>query len=513
LCASIGMALGGAVTANAADTGETASITLTGEDLKGHSFKFYQLGSYEDPTAGDNANTWASVSVSDIDAATSSWITDAFATAGVKEESGVANAEVLAKLTDATTIRKVADALAASSQLPATAADTAEGAGAAVTTALPNPGMYLVTDTNGYTMIVDSTDGNITTLGKQTLGTAAVKGLATKPDITVEEPDGKWYDHGTATNGLTKNIKVTFNLLSSDVASSMSFGESVTGLTYQSNSMKAEIDGTDVTKDVTEASTATSDNPDNITFTVSNDALKNYAGKTITLSYSVTADGTDTHSVWGAIDATLLSGSKFENTDLSDQAFLTQNSFSVKKVDEKDTTKVLAGAQFTIEDQDTGKWMSWNADSKTWSEADSSDSATPFTTDANGLAVFTNLGAGNYLVQETKAPTGYLNMSLPSFVATVNEDTDDSIPSVSIEGKDAAGLTSQQNTYEKDAKGNVTSTTYIAQVENINSLTELPATGGAGLLMTLLTGALVLGGGAAVTIVAVRKRNSLRINR
>jgi uncharacterized surface anchored protein len=157
--------------------------------------------------------------------------------------------------------------------------------------------------------------------------------------------------------------------------------------------------------------------------------------------------------------------------------------------------------------------MSWNADSKTWSEADSSDSATPFTTDANGLAVFTNLGAGNYLVQETKAPTGYLNMSLPSFVATVNEDTDDSIPSVSIEGKDAAGLTSQQNTYEKDAKGNVTSTTYIAQVENINSLTELPATGGAGLLMTLLTGALVLGGGAAVTIVAVRKRNSLRINR
>nr|WP_274518391.1 prealbumin-like fold domain-containing protein [Bifidobacterium cuniculi] len=131
----------------------------------------------------------------------------------------------------------------------------------------------------------------------------------------------------------------------------------------------------------------------------------------------------------------------------------------------------MAGAEFTISGDNI--------------DADYKDSVV--TTGTDGKVSFTRLAAGTYTVKETKVPEGYLQNVQPEFTVTIDADGNVTF------GTDAWGLLQ---------KGDDDAYT----VKNVKSVTQLPLTGAAGIIM-LVVMALLLGGAAA--LIAVRS-NSLK---
>ncbi|MCI1902319.1 MAG: SpaH/EbpB family LPXTG-anchored major pilin [Bifidobacteriaceae bacterium] len=95
------------------------------------------------------------------------------------------------------------------------------------------------------------------------------------------------------------------------------------------------------------------------------------------------------------------------------------------------------------------------------------------------------IAPGNYTVEETKVPTGYLSSATEGFTVYVDNSGKGSL-SVSAPN---LGLVNTRN----------------RTVLNVTSITQLPLTGGAGIALFVVLGALVLGG-AGVTLVHVRRR-------
>ncbi|NQN51164.1 SpaH/EbpB family LPXTG-anchored major pilin [Streptococcus suis] len=73
----------------------------------------------------------------------------------------------------------------------------------------------------------------------------------------------------------------------------------------------------------------------------------------------------------------------------------------------------LADAEFVVRDAnaDTAKYLKIDADSKEISWVDSDDTATKFTTGADGIVDITGLKYGTYYLEETKAPKDYVKLS------------------------------------------------------------------------------------------------------
>lgn len=183
-----------------------------------------------------------------------------------------------------------------------------------------------------------------------------------------------------------------------------------------------------------------------------------------------------------------------------------------------DGTTPITGAQFKIQKKD-GKWLKRTTDgtdtTKTikWEDAASEDKATAFTADNGKVEGFDGLEAGTYTVKETKAADGYTNFSLPSFDitigATYNPDTSTKPAAATTWGDHtltaeninlAEGVDSRVS---KAAQGDAAS--FTINVKNAKNLTELPMTGGAGLVAIIAVGVLLAGAGTAA---AVRSRKS-----
>lgn len=179
--------------------------------------------------------------------------------------------------------------------------------------------------------------------------------------------------------------------------------------------------------------------------------------------------------------------------------------FGVLKTDKAGTTK-LSGAKFTIKavsgtSNHDGKYLGSYGDSG-WSYLDSepktTDTAGVFTTDKDGKINVSGLDAGTYEVHEIAPPDGYTAISLPKFRFTITP---------TVDGKDAGYRTITAVALSladgADERASLSQDGKTLNVWNAKNITELPMTGGAGLVMIVAVGALFI---AASGIFALRAR-------
>ena len=456
-------------------------------------------------------------------------------------------------------IAAVADALATS--VPGiTGISAIDGTVSGTTVTFNNltPGYYLVLSnaTDAKPVIISSMVNGRTKLGSQTLGQGEVKdphGIQTNPKKTIKV-------HGTDTtaslSGTTKNVSVNVGqpydfALSFAVPNKLSYAtftatDTPTNMTIDPKSIKVKVgSGAEQTYDL---STTTSDSTkisglkvslDNGVLTLAPDPdvtptgtgadtqysdaaqfVKDHSGETVTVTYTATINDASAHNDFQVkvnplhgqpvtpppviiktnsykvnlhkISAEGRDGDKKTSVD-KDKIGLQHAKFSVQ-----DTTNT-AHPQYLKFDAATGKW------SPVAAETDSE-----LETDEHGNINLTGLGAGTYHFKETQAPTGFLSSNLPEFDLTVTQvaatpaNADVTVAGTGLNSglvdvlDDAAIKTYVPGTGADNA-GEKIQTIVVA---NMNSLTQLPQTGGAGVIAITLLLALLLIAGAGVGLAA-----------
>jgi len=196
--------------------------------------------------------------------------------------------------------------------------------------------------------------------------------------------------------------------------------------------------------------------------------VKNYAGKTVTITYNATVneDALDTVNNTAYVSK--------PNTDQYVEGTPVENklySFDFTKQDADGNA--LAGAEFTISGANIDEAFTANG------------GVTTVTSGADGKVTFTGLAAGTYTVKETMVPHGFLQNVKPEFTVTIDKDGNVSFT------QDAWHLVDPQT----------------VTVKNVKSVTQLPLTGAAGITMLIVV-ALLLGGAAA--LIGVRSHSLKR---
>ena len=467
-----GLAIG-AATANAADA-PADTITING-DVNGREFTAYLLGEYTNPVVSNGAVT--SVDFNQSADWTPSIATAAKTAAAVAPEitipaqyngNELAWIASLSQTSDAARLRTFADALSNATVKPATATTVTGANGTAVISGL-TPGYYLVTDGDGAPILVGTNikvgDAVYTTLNKETLATAFAKPTQpTKPGKTVTGDTQGTVSLGdvlgyTITGVIPGNPSgETLTMKFKDVASK--------GLTLPSTK-----DGFTVMIGeavYTEYTLTQSIDTDKTTTIFDLGDVKNYAGKTVTITYNATVneDALDTVNNTAYVSK--------PNTDQYVEGTPVENklySFDFTKQDA--AGNALAGAEFTISGVNIDEAFTANG------------GVTTVTSGADGKVTFTGLAAGAYTVKETMVPDGFLQNVKPEFTVTIDKDGNVSFT------QDAWHLVDPQT----------------VTVKNVKSVTQLPLTGAAGITMLIVV-ALLLGGAAA--LIGVRSHSLKR---
>ena len=467
-----GLAIG-AATATAADpTADT--ITING-DVNGREFTAYLLGEYTNPVVSNGAVT--SVDFNQSADWTPSIATAAQTAAAVDpaitipdqyKDNELAWIASLSQTSDAARLRAFADALSNATVKPATATTVTGANGTAVISGL-TPGYYLVTDGDGAPILVGTNikvgDAVYTTLNKETLATAFAKPTQpTKPGKTVTGDTQGTVSLGdvlgyTITGVIPGNPSgETLTMKFKDVASK--------GLTLPStkNDFTVKI-GEAVYTEYTLTQSIDADTKQTTTEFDLGD-VKDYAGKTVTITYNATVnkDAVDTVNNTAYVSK--------PNTDQYVEGTPVENklySFDFTKQDAGGNA--LKGAEFTISDPNIDEAFTANG------------GVTTVTSGADGKVTFKGLAAGTYTVEEPKVPDGFLQNVTPKFTVTIDKDGNVTF------GTDVWGLM-------KDGV-----------VKNVKSVTQLPLTGAAGITMLVVV-ALLLGGAAA--LIGVRSHSLKR---
>ena len=153
--------------------------------------------------------------------------------------------------------------------------------------------------------------------------------------------------------------------------------------------------------------------PDGITYTVTE---ADYTAD----GYTTTATGTT-----GTIVGNQTAQAAFENVRNT-------GGFTIKKVDADDTTKVLAGAEFTLKnDKDDNVYFTWDDTNKQYVYSETATSII-LTSGENGLIVITGLPLGEYTLTESKAPASYYTASEDSWKITVSAEKVTSIEDTTL---------------------------------------------------------------------------------
>ncbi|WP_405737130.1 SpaA isopeptide-forming pilin-related protein [Bifidobacterium sp.] len=468
-----GLAIG-AATATAADpTADT--ITING-DVNGREFTAYLLGEYTNPVVSNGAVT--SVDFNQSADWTPSIATAAQTAAAVDpaitipdqyKDNELAWIASLSQTSDAARLRAFADALSNATVKPATATTVTGANGTAVISGL-TPGYYLVTDGDGAPILVGTNikvgDAVYTTLNKETLATAFAKPTQpTKPGKTVTGDTQGTVSLGdvlgyTITGVIPGNPSgETLTMKFKDVASK--------GLTLPStkNDFTVKI-GEAVYTEYTLTQSIDADTKQTTTIFDLGD-VKDYAGKTVTITYNATVNKDAVDTVNNTAYVSKPNTDQYvEGTPVEKKLY----SFDFTKQDADGNP--LAGAEFTISGDDL--------DEKDYT---ANGGVTTVTSGADGKVTFKGLAAGTYTVEETKVPDGFLQNVTPKFTVTIDKDGNVTF------GTDVWGLM-------KDGV-----------VKNVKSVTQLPLTGAAGITMLIVV-ALLLGGAAA--LIGVRSHSLKR---
>ena len=467
-----GLAIGTA-TATAADA-TANTITING-DVNGREFTAYLLGEYTNPVVSGDAVTSVDFNQSTAwnpsiatAAQTAAAVAPAITIPAQYNGNELAWIASLSQTSDAARLRAFADALSNATSKPAPSTTVTGANGTAIISGL-TPGYYLVTDGDGAPILVGTNikvgDAVYTTLNDETLATAFAKPTQpTQPGKTVTGDTQGTVSLGdvlgyTITGVIPGNPSgETLTMKFKDVASK--------GLTLPStkNDFTVKI-GEAV---YTEYTLTQSIDTDKTTTIFDLGDVKNYAGKTVTITYNATVneDALDTVNNTAYVSK--------PNTDQYVEGTPVENklySFDFTKQDADGNA--LAGAEFTISGPNIDEAFT------------AKGGVTTVTSGADGKVTFTGLAAGAYTVKETKVPDGFLQNVKPEFTVTIDKDGNVSFT------QDAWHLVDPQT----------------VTVKNVKSVTQLPLTGAAGITMLIVV-ALLLGGAAA--LIGVRSHSLKR---
>ncbi|UNP91200.1 SpaA isopeptide-forming pilin-related protein [Bifidobacterium pseudolongum] len=469
-----GLALG-AATATAADA-TANTITING-DVNGREFTAYLLGEYTNPVVSNSAVTsvdfnqstaWKNPSIAAA-AQTAAAVAPATTIPDQYKGNELAWIASLSQTGDAARLRAFADALRAATSKPAPSTTVTGADGTAVISGL-TPGYYLVTDGDGAPILVGTNiiaDGTVyTTLNGATLATAFAK--PTQPTKPGKEVDGD--TQGTVSLGdvLTYTITGVIPGNPSGTELKMKFKDVASkGLTLPSTTDGFEVRiGGAVYNAYTLTQTIDANTKETTTEFDLGD-VKAFAGQTVTITYNATVneDAVDKVNNTAYVYDPYTGQYVEEGTPVENKLY----SFDFTKQDADGNA--LAGAEFTISGDNIDEDYTANG------------GVTTVTSGTDGKVTFKGLAAGEYTVQETKVPNGFLQNVKPEFTVTI------------------------------DAEGNVTFGTDVwglmkdGVVKNVKSVTQLPLTGAAGITMLIVV-ALLLGGAAA--LIGVRSHSLKR---
>lgn len=191
--------------------------------------------------------------------------------------------------------------------------------------------------------------------------------------------------------------------------------------------------------------------------------------------------------------------------------------FSLKKVNKQGVS--LAGAKFKVtKNSKTVKFLCQNGDCKVSEKAENASAAVgEVEVGADGVLHLSGL-EGTYTVEETKAPDNYSSLFLPKFEVTVTTTPQklDSLTDNKWYGAGTTGSSADQVatktvvTVSKQDIWKLTSDELVegnVQVTNVTSVTQLPKTGAAGIMLFGVVGLLLAG---AATLVYTESRATKR---
>lgn len=530
------MGCGFATTAMAApatvnDATTNTAITLNaaeGNTLNDHTFTFYRLGSYGD-IIGNSDRDVSSLTVLKIDDATDQWIAAANRTAGVHDYQGydavgdlahVANTENPRNdLTDnhhnntanadpadsgngvQRILRKAAKALAGSVPAAVRPAATVTGRGTTQTTTPLANGLYLVVDSNGSPMIVGTPIQGTKTLNGVTLGTLTIKAKTVNVDKKAaqdRENANNLVDAPTADNpaswrvGDTVDFQFETTLPNKQNAYSHKVVDVMHGMTLSgSPAVRLKAGGTDITR-AAGVTVTPGANGNGFTVDFSQDALKAYSAKRVVVTYKalITSAGRgDQASNTATASTKFYDGGDVNPNDpptAVDKTIVAAYDLNLVKTN-WDGTRKLAGAGFRIRNVDTGKWMTLASNGQ-WSDAQTGV-GTELKTGADGKVNFAGLGAGKYRIEETTVPAGMV--TFPTALVKVD---------FTVADNGTITVTKDDNNLKTGFVGDKDKG-YTLTAKNVDSLTQLPQTGGAfGMAAMAVVAVVGLGGVMLITI-------------
>lgn len=172
------------------------------------------------------------------------------------------------------------------------------------------------------------------------------------------------------------------------------------------------------------------------------------------------------------------------------------------KVDGQDNTKKLEGAEFKLHNADN-KWAIVDSNSKVTGWSDTEEGGSTLTSDTNGLFKVIGLDDGTYYLKETKAPTGYNQLS--SEIAVVITATTTNGQNWT-DGQASNALTKLEVTADGTAGTGDISTGIAGITVANNKGSTLPETGGMGTTIFYVFGTILVLG-AAIMLIAKKRMN------